>query len=695
MKKTGWLLPCCLLLTLMSGVSGRPMTIIDAAGENWLAEAEETTPGEFGFSLEITPEMLLLQDENFPISAGTDPYYTQAEEITFQELSTVLETIGLFVPMIGDPLERAPYMTLGFADDNFGFVNGYHNMGRLTKVGFDIAEDQYTDPGTELEGAIGLQLREGQYADYSSADKAAGPTYVDNVDDWIVEWDLTWRTTDEPAHEGFTPFFEDESRLDDISNFRIIALEEVYFEKIYVEGYHFLEASNDTPYYYAMWEQNYVSESWGLDFNFDNRTDDGYEINGEDAWTSNLEPDEYYVTRELPFYADSEDGLVTLQVNVPVVVVDDETPLLELTFLDPMTPPNMPVSISGWVSTLEEATYGNQPIDAAYLDNPENVEISPIFGLQDANICFFSGEVMQEVYVTNQGASIEEPDPSAMGGNLVSLVTYSENVDLVDHFEGEDPNEYYTDYTFYEGGFLTLAEGYESQGTKVQEMHFTLDITATESYEGSASSNGFTMWLLDQNFDYIPETQRYIEIQPTDTTVYVDYLNVSAYKAISFAMEATDIKDTIFTFKLSMIGEEYAMSYYSNEDQALFYAQAFVNMTENVWGDDENGVCEGLSGSQWDDLADEYSYMTWTTQSLYVDNGLKMNAEAIDAMLDRYQYLNSLDPTTYPDFLNEEEPMKITPLPINTSDEGLFAMIAIFSTGAMAFIFIRRKKRIA
>ncbi|MFA5235960.1 MAG: hypothetical protein WC399_03885, partial [Bacilli bacterium] len=215
MKKTGWLLPCYLLLTLMNGILGRPTTIADAEGENWLAEATETEPGEFGFSLEITPAMLWSQDENFPIEAGVEPYSIQAEEVNLEGLSTYLDTIGLYVPMIGEPPEqaRAPYMTLGFTDANFGFVNGYHNMGRLTKVGFDIAEDQYENPSEALEGAIGLQLREGQNADYSNAEGGAGPTSIDNVEEWTVEWDLTWRTTDDPAHLGFTPFFEDESRL--------------------------------------------------------------------------------------------------------------------------------------------------------------------------------------------------------------------------------------------------------------------------------------------------------------------------------------------------------------------------------------------------------------------------------------------------------------------------------------------------
>lgn len=695
MKKTGLLLFSGLLLTLLINIQGRPFLKTDAEGENWLAAATEDEPGDFSFSLEVTPAILLAQDENFPETAQEDPYYPQAEETNLAQPSTVLETLGLFIPTVGDPPEREAYMTLGFETDNFGFVNGLNNMGRITKVGFDIAEDQYLDPGTELDGAIGLQLREGKNADYSSADdENSGPTFVDNVE-WTVEWDLTWRTTDEPSHgEGFTPFFTDESRLDDISNFRIIAIEEVKLEKIYIEGHHFFEAYNDTPYYYAMWEGYYITEGWGLNFNFDNRIDQDFEIDISAAETPLLEESQEYVTHDIPFSVYSEDGLVYLYLDVPVVVVDLELPLMELTLTDPETTPNMPVSITGWVNALSGATYGNQTIDTSYLDNPANVEIGTLFGLQLANINFFSATVVLEVNVTNQGVNIAEPDPQPMGGNLVSMVTYSENIDTVDHYEGEDPSAYYTEYTFNDGGYLTLAPGYESQGTKVQEMHFTIEILDRAAYEGSASLNGFRIWLVDAFENRIDDTERYLEILETDTTVYIDYYNVSAYKAVSFYMETADIEDTIFTFKLSMTGTEYDEAYYSHEDQALFYARAFVYMTTDVWGGSENGVCEGLTGAQWTDLSNEYSYMSWDTQSMYVDNASKMESLDIEAMLGRYEYLNNLDPVTYLDFLNEEEPLERQPVLTRGDFGGIITILAISSTGAIAFFYIRKKTKL-
>ncbi len=694
MKKALWLLYSSLLLTLTASIVGRPFLEVDALISNWRETAVEETPGDFAFSLEITPSVLLGQDEYFVSNAETDPYYPQAEEINRFELSTTFETTGLFIPNIGDPPERAPYMVLGFETDNFGFVNSYNNLGRITKIGFDIAEDQYLNPATELAGAIGLQLLEGKNTEYSDAENSgAGPTYIDNVE-WIVEWDLSWRSSDEPVHPGFVPFFDDESRLDDISNFRLITLMEVCLEKIYVEGYHFFEAYNDTPYYYAMWEDYYVNENWGLSFNFDNRTDTDYEIDGSAALTPILDELEEYVTHYLPFSTTSEDGYVTLNLEVPIVVVASELPLMELNLTDPETTPNMPVCISGWTSALNGATYGNQPIDTNYLNSPQNVEIMNVFGLQTANINFFSASVQLDVYVTNQDTNITEPDPQPMGGNLVSMVTYSENIDTVDHYDGEDPSEYYTAYTFYDGGFLTLAPGYQSSGTKVQEMHFTIDILDALPYEGGGSSNGFRIWLVNMFDEQIVDTERYFELLNTDTTINIDYMNASAYGAVSFYLETAEIEDTIFTFKFSMVGLEYDQYYYSNEDQALFYARAFTSMTDYVWGDTENGICEGLTSEQWQDLADEYSYMSRTTQSLFVDNMSKMQSYDVTAMLERYAYLHNLDPITYFDFLNEEEPMERQPSLNQEVIGGALMILALLSLGAQTFYYVRKRTRL-
>jgi len=283
MKRTAFCFFSSLLLALLMVGAGRPFHEAQAIDPNWLAEATTDSPGGFAYSVEITPESLVAVDEYFPSSTTTDPYYTYAYDTGRSGLSFEWEMTGMYVPMAGEA--RADYMTLGFTTDNFGFLNSYRNMGRLTKVAFDIDEDQYEDIETELAGAIGLQLREGKNADYSDAENEdSGPTYTD-FETGIVEWDLTWRVAEHPEHD---PFFTDESRLDDISNFRLITLEEVHFDRVYVEGYHFFEAFNDTPYYYAMWEENYVSEEWGLSFNVDNRTDTDYEIDASAAFTPTL-----------------------------------------------------------------------------------------------------------------------------------------------------------------------------------------------------------------------------------------------------------------------------------------------------------------------------------------------------------------------------------------------------------------------
>lgn len=680
-----------LLLTLLLAITGRPVVQIEAIDPNWIVAAEEENPGDFAFSVEVTPTSILAQDEYFFTSANPNPYETYSYETNYETDSFLMDFTGLFISMIGDPEERAPYMTLGFADDNFGMINSYYNMGRLTKIGFDIAEDMYEDVETELAGMIGLQVREGKNADFSSAEnEGAGPTHVDDIE-WIVEWDLTWRTTDVPSHEGFTPLFNDETRLDDISNFRIITLSEVHFERIFVEGYHFFEAYNETPYYYAAYEETSISEDWGLTFNFDNRTDDDYEIDDSSAITPALQASEEYVEHDIPFAVDSEDGLITLDMVVPVIVVEAALPLMELTLTDPETTPDMPVSITGWVSALASATYGNQTIDTAYLDTTRNVDIVHRFGIQTADIMFFSATIPLQVNVTNQGVTIAEPDPQTMGGNLVSMVTYSENVDTVDHYEGEDPSAYYTEYTFNPGGFLTLKQGFESQGTKVQEMHFTITILARTPYAGSDPRNGFNIWLRDEQGANIEDTARYIEILPEATVIYVDYVNVSAYKAVSFYMEMAEIEDALFTFRFSMTGTEYDADYFSNEDQALFYAQAFVTMTENVGGEGLNGICEGLSSAQWTLLSNEYSYMSWDTQSLFVDNDSKMQSADIEAMLSRYQYLNGIDSVTYSAFLNEEEPLELMPQHTKGEIGEVMSMLALLSFGTLAFYYFRKR----
>lgn len=393
---------------------------------------------------------------------------------------------------------------------------------------------------------------------------------------------------------------------------------------------------------------------------------------------------------DIPFAVDSEGGYVTMDLDVPVVVVDSELPLMELTLTNPETTPDMPVNIVGWTTALASATYGNQTIATSYLEGTRNVEIEPYFGFQQANIGFFSASVPLDVNVTNNGVNIPIPDPQPMGGNLVSTVTYSENIDKVDHYEGEDPSAYYTAYTFYNGGYLTLAEGYESQGTKVQEMHFTIEILARTPDSGGGSSNAFNFWLRDRNGGNVDDTYRYLEILDDDTTVYLDYVNLSAYKIVSFYMETADIKDTILTFKLSMTGEEYDYDYFSYEDQALFYAKSFNYMTDGVGGETENGVCEGLLDTEWAVLADEYDYMSADTKSLFSDNGTKMKSSDIEGMLDRYQYFTNINPTLYTDFMTGGGP-ESGPHIIFRQAEEIWPLLALFGLTTLGYFYFRKR----
>ena len=73
-----------LLLTLLLAITGRPFLQVDATDPNWIATATEETPGDFAFSVEVTPTSILAQDEYFFTSANPNPYETYSYETNYE-----------------------------------------------------------------------------------------------------------------------------------------------------------------------------------------------------------------------------------------------------------------------------------------------------------------------------------------------------------------------------------------------------------------------------------------------------------------------------------------------------------------------------------------------------------------------------------------------------------------------------------
>lgn len=633
-------------MTLLSGIMGRPFLQVDATDPNWMVSSTEPSPGDYDYSTVLDSVSLVTDNPTFP---------TTADEVTFEVAAAAMQfSSNLIYIGLDEYEERLPYFTMtGSAHPNYGMLEAAANIGRISKLTFDFDETAYGSQTFEqaLGGKLGLQLREGQNPEYLSAeDDDSGPTYA-NATTWVIEWDLTIR---ERTH----PFFLDESRLDDISNFRFFALGDLHFESITITGTHFLEVSNGTPYYMA----TNVGSAFSFDgfiINYDNRIDyespeDGFTYSG---FSSAVEAG--YASPELFTITtiDTYDGTNTMSaVDVPHIIVGATDPLLEViaTYPDDI---RIPITISGWISMndIEYGTdvsveYGGQTIDSSYFDAKDAVSINGL-GNQTATILFLNADCMFDAIVTFETVTIADPvenvDTSPIVGSILGMICDVSDVDYEDIFEDGG----YANFTFNTiGGYISLAENYRSTGA-VDYIDVILEPSEFTATTGGSASNLFEVALIDENGNKIPKTVKTVELEYSYYNTVISYEHVSGYRGVGFILTCLGINDYIITMSVSVDGREFVDEYYSYDMQAIDYTNYFLGNTMGLRGVAEDSVCVFGDSSTWDELGYEYDYMIENSQTRLHDNRFYMADDDIDLLLERYQYIVNNSDDAYEDFM--------------------------------------------
>jgi hypothetical protein len=636
----------------------------------WVEVATPQAMGEdFAYTINFNQASIATANPFFPSIPNTN-----ATETTFSYGITMLST-NTYIGSSDD------FLTL----DTWAMIQGQHNLGRIDVITIDIDESHYSNIQTELAGAFGLQLREGRVNEFQNAeDEESGPTYIDLVNG-IVAWDLTIR--------GRThPFFLDESRLDDISNFNFIATRTIYLDGITVTGHHFMEITNGTslrPAYAA-----YEGFSTNLfDINMDNRVDfalDDFNVTGFSSETPRPLADmlEFSISYAYPY-----DGTNYLTVStMKAIIMPDEFVFEIVPLFDEVV---MQIDKKNWLGDIASITYGDQ--DASILDESVFTINFPALGYQELEIGLWNAYTYVPGQVTNNGAIISVQEVGVTGeiinGSIMSSMVDGSSYTSSDVIDPVTPQNSYSIFRLDDvGSGISLSSTYQSQGY-VDSMDFTLTIHSYEAFSGTGESNRFTLAFHQHDGQIIDETVRSFTLTPSDTTKTISYTNQSGYLGASFSLYCDDIFDYRFNFSLSVNGFEYYPNVITPEQQALLFARSFDIITSNLQGGLEDGVCEFDIHNDWAKLIEEYDVMHTNTKTVLSSNSTTMKSPEVEAMIERYQYIRSTNPSYYVDFLG----LSSAPGEMNTSITTnarlpLFIVVALLSIGGYYFFYQKQKR---
>lgn len=668
------IMPLLVVLPTLAGVfslsSTKPPLKAKAVDVPWVEEAYPLGVGEsFYYVINFNQSDISVANPSFPTAPNTIP-----TETSLSNGITMLST-NTYIGASDD------FLTL----DAWAMIQGNHNLGRIDKIEVDIDESHYSDIQTELGGALGLQLREGRVQEFQNAeDESSGPTGI-NFSTGLITWDLTIRGREHP-------YFYDESRLDDISNFNFIATRTIYIDSINVYGYHFMEITNGTSLRpaYGLYEGFATSL---FDINMDNRVDhatDDFDVNGFDNENS------YPLSNMLEFsvsYMYPYDGTNYLTVStMKAIIMPNEFVLEVIPLYDQVT---MQIDKKNWIFDLDSITYGGQ--DASFLDESLFNISFPALGYQEIQIGLWNAFTYVPGLVSNSGAIISTQEVGVTGevisGNITSMMVGGSLYTFSDVMDPVNPSNSYSIFRLDNvGSGISLGGPYQSQGY-VDSMDFTLTIHSYELYSGFDADNQFSLAFHQANGTMIDETIRTFTLSPSDTTKMISYTNQSGYLATSFSLYCDGINDYRFNFSISVDGFEYYPNVVTPEQQALFFTRSFDLLTTDVQGSAEDGICEFDIHNDWSKLSEEYNYMDANAKSVISSNGTGMKSLEVEAMIERYQYIRSTNPSYYYDFLGLTTP----PGGMNTSVKTdvrfpLLIVVALLSIGGYYFFYQKQKR---
>ncbi|MFA5736203.1 MAG: hypothetical protein WC925_03730 [Bacilli bacterium] len=651
-------------------------TQVQASDPIWVEQAIAPSGEDYNYTISYNPTTILAVNPTFPTEAD-------GEDVTPLNYMEIFST-NTYIDLTGGI--RNDFMTMG----TWAMIQGSHNLGRIYTITIDIDESKYTDIATELGGALGLQLREGRVNEFQNAeDENSGPTSVDLLTG-VITWDLTIRDREHP-------FFYDESRLDDISNFNFISTRTIYLDGITITGTHFMEVTNGTSLR-PVYVQYYGFGDINFNVNEDNRVDyasDDWMIEDlDDSTLAPLASMEIFTIISVYTYDDEHALAVT---SMKTIVTDDPETVLIATPIETVL--TMPCDSKNWMIGLSSLTYGGQ--DAMGIpESMFNLEYE-FLGYDYVGIHLWNGSCYLDGYVTNESVIPATPqigvNGSAILGNIMSamvdgwLYTASDTIDA-----GIPENSYATFRLDTPTSYIALSEIYAGQGD-VAYIDITLTIQGYESYSGSGLSNQFCLVLQDESGGMINETERYFNLTPADNEITVSYEHISFYAARSFSLSVVEIKDYLFSFSLSVDGFEYDQGVFSVEHQALFYSASFLYWTSDLMGATEDGVCEFIDPlNGWDMLGDEYNFLSNDAKSFLDINSTAINTEEIDFMNERYLYIRSTNPLMYDDFMLVAGFGGIAQQSLTTDNQSIIVIISalVFTLSSYMIIRTKQKRRI-
>lgn len=631
------------LLTSFSLFGLNPHTVdAKTVDEPWVKVAFPDVGESYTYTLVYNTNNILLDQPEFPTTTGADAY-TLLGDMEIASTNTYISEVES---------ARVDYFTMGSS----GFIYGSSNLGRISKITLDIDETKYTNIQTELAGALGIQLKEGRVEEWMNAeDNDSGPTYG-SYTTGIFEWDLTVRDREHP-------FFLDESRLDDISNVRIITINPIHFESITIEGTRFLEITNGTTLYPVFVQNEFANFTDRLfDINLNNMTNLGqhvisnyFNIIGFDNTVARpLENMEVFTIQ----CAQSYDGIHYLKItNMEAIILPESTPILTI------VPANSTHLIgkmdgTGWKSSAASITYGGQDalgIDESIFGTDDN--FYPLGFTNDYGhkyITLFNAETMIPMYTTNQGMSIVTPIPGVTGdvilGSLAGMIMDEYGVTVTDVFLPDNPP--YGKFVFDQvGDWMRMSEAYRSQGS-VQSMEMTVTVLNTPEGVQPSDYLDLQFTLIGDYADPIIETERTIRLSNATNQYVISYDNLSGYYGTGVKVACTGYNNFNPEIRIDVDGFEYYENVTSAEQQAMYFMWSFMYHTDYMAGTTPgDGICEFANVvNDWDMLETEFGYMATASKTVLENNINTMQSSEVNTMFERYEYIQKSD-VSFTDFM--------------------------------------------
>lgn len=666
------------LLASFFAFSMKSQEIKAAAVEpDWKEVAVEPSPGAYEYLHMFTPGNVTAFPNIFPTTPNNvQTIVTLNQSLISATNSYIGETGGI----------PNNYITL----DPYAMIQGYHNLGRIFGIGIFFSKTMYTEANmmTELAGKLGLQLKVGKGNEFvNPEDNDSGPTVI-NTTDRMIGWDLTLKGREHP-------FFLDESKLDNVSNFNFIAVNTIYIESIRIAGNHFMEVTNHSSFRPAIEPYGSVDPIM-FDINVDNRVDiaiDDFTVDNLDS--TNPAPisamEEFSIRYNQPY---NQYGDFLSVDTMKVIVIDYTDTLLTI------TPISGPLTIKsdkkGWKTGVSAITYGGQ--DVMSLNESSFIVEFNSLGYGNAYFNLWNAYTTLSAIITNTGVTPATQSVGVTGdsivGTIVSMMISGNDYLATDYYDMIVPDNSYSTFRLNANeSYIELNPQNGSQGY-VDSMIFTIDVVSVEPFIGADLANRFELVFLQADGSPIPETLRDFTLTSTSTQAVISYTHQSGYYGKTFSLTCKEIFDSRFHLKISVTGFEYYASVYTIEQEALTYAYSFDYLTASLQGASEDGVCEFDVNNNWTLLANEYQAMSTEAKALFTTNATEMKSSEIEYIIGIYQYIRSTNPSVYSDFMGLGSSPSPLPQVRQVIDVRipLLIIVSLLSIGGYYYSYRKQKK---